>query len=440
MIRYILSALIAFTPIAAMCQTDIEEIVTPGGTTFWLATEPTIPIVSMEIIFRGGAGVDPADRPGAVTMMAGLLNEGAGDMTALEYAAASEELAARISFDAGRDTLTVSASMLREVRTDVAELVRLAVQEPRFDPDAISRVRSQLLSVTRSNRTDPSELAREALFSIAFPDHAYSRGTDGTPPSIAVMTIEDLQAAHHAAISRDRAYISVVGDISADEAAELVDHVMVGIPSSDTPLPGDMPVHLRGGVHVVDLPGTQSRALFGHQGLQRDDPDFMAAYVMNHILGGGGFSSRLTEEIREKRGLTYGISTFMASLSHGPLFLGSVASANDTIAETIELVRREWVRMAEGGVTEQELDEAKRYLTGAYPLRFDTNAKIADILVGVQEAELGIDYTQRRNSLIEAVTVDDIARVAARLLQSDDLTVVVVGQPQGLTTTVSALN
>ena len=440
MIRYTLATLLVFVPLSISAQTDIEEIVTPGGTLFWLSQEPSIPIVSMEIVFRGGASLDPEDHPGAVTMMASLLNEGAGDMDALDYASASEEVAARIGFDVGRDTLSVSASMLREVRGEVTELVRVAIQEPRFDADAIERVRRQLISVTRSNRTDPSEMSGNELFQLAFPNHPYSRPIDGTPPSIAVMTVEDLAAAHRATIVRDRAYISIVGDVSADEAALMIDHVMQGLPQSNAPLPADIADQLSGGVHVVDLPGGQSRVLFGHVGIERDDPDFIAAYVMNHILGGGGFTSRLTEEVREKRGLTYGISTFLTSLEHGPLYLGSVASANDTVAEVIDLVRAEWGLMASQGVTEEELSEAKRFLTGAYPLRFDTNSKIADILVGVQEAELGIDYTHRRNDLIEAVTVEDIARIAEQMMQPELLTFVVVGQPVGLSDAVDLAN
>ena len=437
MIRYLLAAIVAFSPLSASAQAKIEEVTTPAGITFWLSSEDAIPIVSVEVLIRGGTSLDDPARPGAVTMMTGLLNEGAGDLDALAYAAATEEVAARISFDAGRDTMSISASMLREFRSEVAELVRIAIQEPRFDDDAVERVRSQLASITRSNQTDPRELGNQTLFELAFPGHAYAMPVDGTPESIAEMTVDDLRDAHRAALVRDRAFVSVVGDVTAEEAGVLVDTMLAGLPDSDRALPADMEDRLDGSVHVIDLPGGQSQALFGHGGIARDDPDFMAAFVMNHIMGGGGFSSRLTEEIREKRGLTYGVSSFMVGLEHGPLFLGSVASANGTIAEAMDLVRVEWRRMAEGGVSEQELEDAKRFLTGAYPLRFDTNAKIADILVGVQEAELGIGYTQERNALIEAVTREDIARVAARLLQPDALTFVVVGQPEGLEGAIS---
>ena len=231
---------------------------------------------------------------------------------------------------------------------------------------------------------------------------------------------------------RNRALVSVVGDVNAEEAAALVDTVLADLPEGGLPLPTQADIALDGEVHVFDLPSPQSDALFGHTGLERDDPDFMAAFVMNRILGGGGFTSRLTAEVREERGLTYGISTFLVPLDYGPLYLGSVSSANETMAEAIEIVRQEWQRLADGGVTTAELEAAQRFLTGAYPLRFDTNAKIADILVGVQAGELGIDYTDRRNSLIDAVTQDDITRVAARLLDAEALTFVVVGQPVGL--------
>ncbi|WP_316014375.1 pitrilysin family protein [Roseobacter sp. HKCCA0434] len=437
MIRTLICAATLTLAAPALAQTEIEEVVTPGGVTFWLSSEPSIPIVSMEFVFRGGARLDPDGLPGTVTMMSGLLNEGAGELDALEYAQEVESLAARFGFDASRDLFTVSASMLRENRVEAVELLRLALQEPRFDEDAVARVRAQMASVVRSNQTDAGTLASQTLFKIAYPDHPYATPVDGTPESVAAITVGDLRAAREDVLVRDRAFVSVVGDVSAEEASELVDIVMEGLPQSGPDLPGDVDVALSGGVAVVPLPGGQSQALFGHAGIARDDPDFMAAFVLNHILGGGGFTSRLTEEVRVKRGLTYGIGSFLSTPDHGPLMLGSVASANGTVAEALDVVRAEWARMLEDGVTQEELDDAKRFLTGAYPLRFDTNAKIANILVGVQEAELGIDYTQRRNALIEAVTVEDVNRMAERLLQPEALTVVVVGEPEGLEPTLS---
>ncbi|RED18558.1 M16 family metallopeptidase [Pontivivens insulae] len=418
--------------VPARAATEIEEVVTPDGITFWLTEEPSIPIVSLEIRIEGGSSLDPIGKEGLAVMVMSLLEEGAGDLDNTEFATRLEELAAAFTFEANRDSVTISATMLRENRQDVAELLRLAVQEPRFDADALQRVTAQLLSIIRSEETNPDRIASQRFFELAFPDHPYARPTNGTFDSVTTFTTEDLAQHHAELLVQNRVLVSVVGAVSAEEASALVDTVVSDLPVGGLALPEPADIALDGGVHVFDLPSPQSDALFGHVGLARDDPDFIPAFVMNRILGGGGFTSRLTSEVREERGLTYGISTFLAPLEYAPLYLGSVSSANETMAEAIEIVRAEWARLADGGVTEQELDAAKRFLTGAYPLRFDTNAKIADILVGVQAGELGIDYTQRRNSLIEAVTLDDVSRVARRLLDADALTFVVVGQPEGL--------
>jgi zinc protease len=183
---------------------------------------------------------------------------------------------------------------------------------------------------------------------------------------------------------------------------------------------------------VVDFDTPQSVALFGHAGIERDHPDYFPAYVMNHILGSGGFESRLMHEVREKRGLTYGIYSYLLPKDHAAVYLGSVASANAVMAETIAVVRAEWQKMASEGVTEEELEAAKKYLTGAYPLRFDGNSQIANIMVGMQMQGLPIDYINTRNDKVNAVTLEDIRRVASELLQPDQLHFVVVGKPVGL--------
>ncbi|QPH55742.1 M16 family metallopeptidase [Pontivivens ytuae] len=432
MIRALLTAAALLAPVAATAQIEIEEVTTPGGLTFWLQQEDTIPIVSVEVIIEGGAALDPDGFEGAAMMVAGLLNEGAGPYDASGFARASEELAARMGFDTSRERFSVSATMLRENRIEVAELVNLALTEPRFDADAVERLRAQMSSIVRSNETDPDEIASRTFFDLAFPGHPYSRPTDGTPASIAGMTVEVLRETHERVITRDAAMIAVVGDVTPEEASELVDTMLDGLPEGGGRAPEPVDLRFTGDTVVVPLPSPQSQTLFGHGGIARDDPDFVPAFVLNHILGGGGFSSRLTEEVRVERGLTYGISTFLATLEDGPLYLGSVASANGTVAEAIDIVRAEWERMRADGVTEEELDAAKRFLTGAYPLRFDSNASIARILVGLQDAGLPIDYTLTRNDLIEAVTLEDLDRVAERILDPEALTFVVVGQPEGL--------
>jgi len=233
-------------------------------------------------------------------------------------------------------------------------------------------------------------------------------------------------------LARDRVHVGVAGDITAEALGPLLDRLFGDLPETGTPLPGDAPYGLEGGVTVVDYPTPQSTAFFGHRGLERDDPDFFAAYVMNQILGGGGFRSRLMEEVRVNRGLTYGISTFLVLFDHGPMMLGQFSSSNDLVGDAVEVLRAEWADMAENGVTAEELETAQTYLTGAYPLRFTGNDRIAGILASMQIGDMPITYINTRNDNVRAVTQEDIARVAARLLDPDGLHVVVVGQPEAV--------
>jgi zinc protease len=183
---------------------------------------------------------------------------------------------------------------------------------------------------------------------------------------------------------------------------------------------------------VVRKPIPQSIVIFGHNGIKRDDPDYYAAYVLNHVLGGGGFSSRLTEEIREKRGLVYSVYSYLNPMDHGGLIMGGLGTQNARVAESLKIVRSEWRRISEHGVAPDELKSAKTYLNGSFPLRLDSSSRIARMLVAIQAHELGIDYLKRRPELINGVTGDDVRRVARRLFDAQKLTVVVVGDPKGL--------
>jgi len=421
------------TLLAAPAQAvDVQEAVSPEGTTFWLVEEQTIPIVSIEVWFEGGGRLDPEDRPGLSRLTIGLIDEGSGDMDAVAYSKARDELAARFGFGVERDRVTVSATMLAEEATASAALLGTVLAEPRFDLDAVDRVRAQMLSSLASSETDPNSVASKHWYARAFPDHPYGRPLDGTKESVTAITREEIQAQYGTLMARSRATVAVVGAVTPVEAGALIDTILAGVPEGSSvaaPEPAGAPP---AGVDVVSLPIPQSVAIWGQQGLRRDDPDFFPAFVMNHILGGGGFSSRLMTEVREKRGLAYGVYSYLSELDGAELYLGSVQTANDRIAESLDVVKTEWTRMATEGVTEEELDKAKKFLTGAFPLRFDSNSKIAGFLAFAQAEDFGRDYIDRRNGLIEAVTVEDIRRVAARLLDTDALSVVVVGEPAGL--------
>ncbi|WP_341211062.1 pitrilysin family protein [uncultured Limimaricola sp.] len=416
----------------ARAEIEIEEVTSPGGIEAWLVEDHTIPFTALELRFEGGTGLDDPERLGAVNLMTGLLEEGAGEMDARAFQAAREDLAASFSFDVGTDTLRVSARMLSENRDAAADLLRAALAAPRFDPVAIERVRGQVQSILAQDEQNPRRLASRAFYEAAFGDHPYGRPDNGTPESVAALTREDLLEAHEAALTRDRVHVAAVGDITPEKLGALIDELLGDLPQTGPDLPDHVDFGLTGGIDVIDYPTPQSTALFGQPGLKRDDPDFFAAYVLNHILGGGGFESRLMTEVREKRGLTYGVSTDLVPLENAEFWIGSLASANDKMAQAIEVIRDQWARIASEGVTQQELDAAKTYLTGEYPLRFDGNGPIADILVGMQLTGLPKSYVTERNAFIEAVTLEEVNRVAAERVDPQALHFVVVGRPEGL--------
>lgn len=424
-------ALVALTQVAR-AEIDIQEVTSPGGFKAWLVEEPSIPFVALEIRFRGGASLDAPGKRGATNLMVALLEEGAADLDAQGFAQATESIAARFDYDVGDDTVSVSAQFLTETMDQAVPLLRSTLIDPRFDADAIERVRAQVLSGLRSDATDPNEIASATFDAMVFGDHPYGSGYEGTLESVEGLTRDDLLAAHQASMARDRVYVAAAGDISAEELAGLMDRLLGDLPATGAPLPEQVEVQTTSGVTVVPFDTPQSVALFGHGGIARDDPDFFPAYVMNVIFGGGGFEARLMTEVREKRGLTYGVYSYIVPKDHAELYLGQVASANDRVAEAIEVVRQEWAKLAAEGVTEDELERAKTYLTGGYPLRFDGNGRIANILVGMQLDSLPIDYVVTRNAKVEAVTLEDVRRVAARVLRPDELHFVVVGQPAGL--------
>lgn len=416
----------------ARAELNIQEVTSPGGVTAWLVEDHGIPFVALEIVFKGGTSLDAPGKRGATYLMTGLIEEGAADMDSRAFAEARDSLAASFSFDAGNDSVSVSARMLTENRDEAVALLHEALVAPRFDQSALDRVREQVLSGLRSDAKSPEALAPLAFDRLAFADHPYGTAKEGTPDSVAALTRDDIAAAHKGAMAHDRIYVAAAGDITAAELSALLDTLFAGLPATGAPMPERAPWLLQPGVTVEQFPSPQSVVFFGHRGIPRDDPDFFAAYILNEAMGGGRFSARLMKEVREKRGLTYGIGTYLVPMDHAELYLGQFSASNDKVAEAISVVRAEWAKVAAEGLTEAELEEVKTYLTGSYPLRFAGNGNIANVLVGMQMENLPIDYAVTRNEKVEAVTMEDVQRVAKRIFLPEELHFVVVGQPKGL--------
>lgn len=411
---------------------EVQEITTPTGLKAWLVEEHSIPFTALEIRFLGGSMLDRAGKRGEVNLMMATLEEGAGDLDAQGFAEARDSLAASFDFEAYTDAVSISARFLSENRDEAMSLLRQAIMEPRFDVEAVDRVRGQVESIIQSDANSPNEIASSTLYAKAFGDHPYGSDQNGTLETVAALSPDDMRSARNRVLAKDRVFISAVGDITAEELASLLDDLLSDLPQSGPELPPRIDPDLTGGVTVVPFDTPQSVVFFGHKGITRDDPDFIPAYMANEILGGGA-ESRLMAEVREKRGLTYGIGSYLVPFDRSELVLGQFSSGNAAVAEAVDVVKDEWSKLVEDGITEEELGLAKTYLTGAYALRFDGNGPIASILVGMQMADLGTDYIAKRNALVEAVTLDEINRVVKKLYHPDALTFVVVGQPEGLT-------
>jgi zinc protease len=411
----------------------IERVISPGGLEAWLVRQETVPLISLEFAFAGGAAQDPAEKAGVANMVSALLDEGAGDLDSRAFHEKLEGKAIELRFRAGRDYFNGSLRMLNEHRDDAIELLRLALTAPRFETKDVERIRGQVFSGLQRDSTSPNAIASRRWWAAAFPGHPYGREVNGSLESLPRIGIEDLRTYVKRVLARDGLKIAIVGNLDAAAAGVLIDRVFGSLPAKADlqPVPMVNPQGL-GQRIVVDLNVPQTVITFGRPGVFRQDPDFMAAYILDHILGGGTFSSRFYTEIREKRGLAYSINDNLVWLKSTALMIGGTATRADRTAETLTVIESEIQRMAKAGPTEEELAKAKSYLKGAYALNLDTSNKIAAALLQIQLDGLGIDYIDRRGALIDAVTLEDTKRVAQRLLKSGML-VTIVGRPQGVT-------
>jgi zinc protease len=413
--------------------TTVKALTSPGGVEAWYVESDVVPLVAVSFIFEGGSAHDPADKPGVAQMLARLLDEGAGEYDSDAY---QERLAARaieLSFNAGNDAIGGSLKTLVKHADEAFELLRLALAEPRFDQDSIERVRAQTIAGLRYQQNDPGVMATRRFFEEGFAGHAYGRPTSGTPESVAAITRDDLVAMHKAMIARGQVKVAVVGAISGDNLAALLDKVFGSLPEAK-PLGFIEPVELQnlGSRVVVDLDVPQSVVRFGTRGIAWRDPGFIPAYVLNHILGGGAFTSRLFQEVREKRGLAYSVGTSLVSYRAASMTWGYTATKNERVVEALDVIAEEMARLTQDGPTDDELQKAKDYLVGSYALGFDTSTKIAHTLVQIAFEGLGIDYIGRRNALVGAVTQADIRKAAERIFGDGKMLTVIAGRPTGV--------
>ena len=425
---------------ASFAASKIQRLVSPGGIEAWFVQDATVPMIAMEYAFAGGATQDPADKPGVATMVAGLLDEGAGELDSRVFRERMERRAIDLSFNATRDYFRGSLRLLSEHRDEAFDLLRLAVTQPRFDAVDVERIRAQVTSTLRRESSNPNSIASRKFMEIAYGDHPYGRPSNGTLESVPTINVADLKTYFGKVLAKDTLKIAVVGDIDPAALGALLDKAFGALPAKASLTPvADVVAAKPPKRELVPLDVPQTVVTFGGPGVKRNDPAFMAAYIANHILGGGTFSSRLYREVREKRGLAYSVYESLLWMPQSALFVGNTGTRADRAVQTVDAINAEIKLMAESGPTQQELDEAKSYLKGSQMLALDTSSKFASALLQYQLDDLGIDYIEKRNAIIDAVTLDDVRQASKRLWADGALTVIVGRVPQAAALPVTAV-
>ena len=414
---------------AVWATADIQEVEIYKGVKAWLVEDHALPIVSVKLAFtRSGFAYDPEEREGLASFVAALLTEGAGDYDSRAFHEVLEAYGIHLSASVDEDALHVSLKTLRAYQDRAMELLALALSAPQFDADAVERVRGQMLSALVRQRQNPQTVAALEWTARAFGEHPYGRSALGDEDSLKKLEVSDFATYVRNHLVLDGVVVSVAGDVDADGLVQLLAPVLVALPETpESELQGfDETVVTVHGEHRVSMDVPQGVVVFGHQGVKRDDPDFYAAYLVNHILGSGSFSSRLVEELRVKRGLAYSVNTSFGVLQKGGVFQGVTATRADKLQETLAVIRAEITRLQDEGITQTELDEARSYVVGSFPLLLDTTARLAGYLQAMQLYDLGQDYLDKRREYFDAVTPEDANRVARSVFLPEKLLMVVV--------------
>lgn len=431
--RYLFLFLFTFISLPAYALAPVQEVTSDNGIKAWLIEDHTNPIVALRFSFKGGAALDPVGKEGLARLASATMDEGAGEWSSQAFQSRLDDLSITLRFDAGMDSFSGHVLTLRDNLDASANMLRAALLSPRFDAEPVERIRSQILADLRQREEDPNSLAALSLYKSVFGKHPYARGSRGTLDGVQNITRDDLIRFTKDRLGKDNLMVGVSGDITPDDLKALLDRIFSDLPdtASDSTLPDVIPA-FDTAVQVIDKAIPQSSILLAQGGIDRHDPDFYATYVLNYILGGGSFASRLYEEVREKRGLVYSVYSYLMDYDKAHLWLIGAGTQNARVQETLDVIATEWAKAKKEGVTREEVENAKTYLTGSFALRFNSSDTIAAILLSMQQDDLPIDFLETRNQQVEAVTFEDVNRVAQKLLTPDRLVRVVVGQPEGL--------
>lgn len=411
-----------------MAEPKIQQVVSPQGVPFWLVESPQIPMVSFDIAFRAGSAFEPEAKQGLASLTASLLDEGAAGLDSKGFKEALDEIGAR--FGAGADKLdsSIHLTSLTDHMDEAVRVAALAIQQPRFEVEALERIKAATLAGIQQSEENPNAVAGKAFMKGVFAGHPYGRQSVGTVASVAGLTDDDVRVWHTTHYTRANMVVAVVGAVSATQAGKMVDVLVAGLPVGTTRnVVAEGPVPTVPQLMKLEKDVPQASIMLGHVGMSRDDPDYFAMLVMNELLGGGVLSSRLFEIVREKHGLVYGVSSNNTPFPKGGVFMVQLQTENGKAQKALSLVKHELERIATTQPTAEEFDDVVAYLVGSFPLRVDSNAKILDYLALMQMEDLGSDYLETWVANIKAVKPSDIQRVAAKLIKPDAMAITVVG-------------
>lgn len=407
----------------------VKSVAGPTGVETWLAEEHALPMIAFEISLPAGSAYDPPSRQGLANMAASLLNEGAGDLGSDAFKEALESRAIRLQARVDRDYLVISLTTLGENAGEAVRLTALALTHPRFDPAAVERVRAAALARLKQEDQNPARAAVKAWYAANFDAHAYAHAPDGSASGLSAITPSDLSDFVASHFARGAIKVAVAGDIGEAALKRDLQQLFLALPDRNLPAPPKPVDTGKPGLRSIPRNEAAPVAVFGMAGPMRSDPDYIAAYVANEILGGGTFSARLMDQVRDRRGLTYGIETHLDDFRSAAVIIGEVQSDKTKIDTALKVTESEMARFAQSGATPKELSDAKTYLTGSYPLTLDSNAKIARTLGQYQRSGLSADYVAKRNALIDAVTLAKVNEAAKKYFDPSRLVVVMVGTP-----------
>jgi zinc protease len=413
----------------------IQRVVSPGGIEAWLVEDHRVPVMALDLSFRGGSSLDPKGKEGLAMLSASLLDEGAGDLNSTAFQKELGDKSIGLSFGADFDGITGQLKTLTQFRDRAFEMLALALEKPRLDPEPLERMRNEMVVSIATNLGNPNYIARRKMTETLLAGHPYSHPANGTVPSVRGISVGDVRKFLKERFGRDQMLITAAGDITPDELSALLDKTFAVLPAKAAPfsVPQAAPKDT-GDTITIQRGIPQTVISIGAPGMKRNDPDWYTGQIVNYVLGGGGFQSRLMDAVRgagAKKGLSYGFSSAFVPYKYGGVVVAGGSTRNATAAETLGVVKAVFGKMHDDGVTEAEMNDAKTYLTGSFPLTLTSTDRLAALLMQLREQDLGIDYLDRRDALINGVTLADAKRVAARLLDPTKLTVVMVGQPEG---------